>query len=153
MLASDSSQLADIDGDGRLDYVSGSAAAAVRYYHGNGDGTFAASTSYALNASNFSVSITFADLDGDDVKDLAVAGFSGNAVDVFLQDSVTISGLPDVDLTTQAGALEAIDAMQAVQTTLDSVLSSIGAAQSRLEAAGSGFLNGERCARELANRT
>ncbi len=80
--------LADLNGDGKLDLVSGQFGAnffsvdAVFLQRGNGDGTFGSPV--ALPAGYAGVSMTAVDLNGDGRLDLAVANAFSNSVSVLL---------------------------------------------------------------------
>ena len=64
---------ADLDSDGNLDLIAGSAdEALVSVFAGLGDGTFAAPRDYAIRSP--ATSLLAADLNGDDVADVAASG-------------------------------------------------------------------------------
>jgi hypothetical protein len=75
--------LGDLDGDGALDLVVANAdAVGFTVQLGHGDGTFGATTAYAMDASPSA--LLLADFDGDGRLDVAVASESGNDVVVRL---------------------------------------------------------------------
>ena len=102
---------ADINGDGRMDLAvpieaGPNGLGLVLVLLGQGDGTFAAPTSYGTGVDPSSVAV--GDLNGDRIPDLAVANRLGSSVSIFLGksggglellDSVQVNGNPvDVKL-------------------------------------------------------
>ncbi len=75
----------DLDGDGHLDLVAADGTFGASVYYGNGDGTFAARTSYpaTFGSSNFSVNaVAIRDVDGDGRPDVVAS--AGAVVSTFL---------------------------------------------------------------------
>ncbi len=80
------STLADMNGDGSLDYISANNGASnIVVALGNGDGTFQAATNYATTG--FSSSIAVGDFNGDGRLDIAASRSSASQVDILLQNS------------------------------------------------------------------
>jgi hypothetical protein len=81
----DALAVADVNGDGKLDLVTGNDTGAdVSVLLGNGDGTFEAQQKY--NAGSFPHWVTLADLNGDGAPDIAVTNEGGNTVGVLLNN-------------------------------------------------------------------
>jgi hypothetical protein len=76
-------RLQDVDGDGKLDLLTGDSQA-LRIAHGKGDGTFLPAV--VLTATAGVSSIALADFDGDGIRDLA--GGSNSSFAIFLGDGV-----------------------------------------------------------------
>jgi hypothetical protein len=75
----------DLDGDGNLDAaVANTYTSTVSVLLGRGDGTFEGPVAYPTGDASRPVAVALADLDGDDVLDLAVADWWGDAVAVLL---------------------------------------------------------------------
>ncbi|MCB0319419.1 MAG: VCBS repeat-containing protein [Bdellovibrionales bacterium] len=78
-------QSGDFDGDGILDLASVSSTAnAVFINHGNGDGTFAASISYALGAGATAQGIALGDFNNDGILDISTANTGNFSVGILL---------------------------------------------------------------------
>ena len=115
--------LNDTNGDGKLDIISQSATS-FSVLLGNGDGSFLEPTSYATAATgNF---LTVGDLNGDSVDDY----LSGAAL--LIANANSASGLAEFDLSTRAGALEAMETFDQALLGIVAERGSIGAVQSRI---------------------
>ncbi len=92
--ASQNVGIADIDGDGNLDFaVPVNGAATVRVYTGNGDGTF--NSPLALTTGSDPTCVTVGDFNGDGSPDIATTNRTPN------QGSVLISTTPIINYTAQ----------------------------------------------------
>lgn len=69
--------LADMDGDGHVDIVSGTQSNSIRIFHGNADGTFATTSEGGANLNSYSVVLGVADLNSDGVPDILVSDADG----------------------------------------------------------------------------
>jgi hypothetical protein len=82
-------ELADIDGDGKLDAVIAShneySNNAVNLFRGNGDGTLNAPEAFSVGSGPSDVAV--ADLNGDAFLDIATANFGDNTASVLLNDT------------------------------------------------------------------
>src|SRR5207244_727033 len=72
-----------VDGDGKIDVLTGHASGGFVILRGNGDGTFQSPRTIATGSSG-SGGVAIADLNKDGVKDLLFSDLTGNRVDVFL---------------------------------------------------------------------
>lgn len=86
--------LADVNKDGKLDLVLEDQASPANVWTllGNGDGTFQAATSVSLGGESGTY-VTFADLNGDGILDVAQIG-SGGELEVYLATSATSYAAP-----------------------------------------------------------
>lgn len=135
MASPDGVALGDIDGDGVLDLafinVMGND---LVIFAGNGDGTFAVGTSYSTGANP--ISVAFGDLDKDGVLDIVTADKNADQISTFLaQTKDGVSPLLSFDLSTAAGARQALPVFQQKASQLAVQLGQIGAFQSRLGSA------------------
>lgn len=99
--------IADVNGDGRLDLLTGSLESnTVSVLPGNGDGTFQPGVTYDSGSGSGPQSIAVADVDGDGKLDLLVANYGDDTVGVLrgnqsppanIDDDVGLSGVVDVD--------------------------------------------------------
>jgi hypothetical protein len=77
--------LADLNGDGKADIVTGGGSSVNIYVRmNNGDGTFAAATSYVSGVSTLASALAAADFNNDGAVDIAVQNTNGNTVSVFM---------------------------------------------------------------------
>ena len=76
--------LADVNGDGKLDYIA-STETGVAVSFGNGDGSFQPPTVYAALAVNQNVQLAIADLNGDGGLDIVQPGISGQLAILYNQ--------------------------------------------------------------------
>jgi hypothetical protein len=99
--------LADVNGDGKLDavVVDQNSPANVWTLLGNGDGTFQAPTSVALNG-NAGYNTVFADINGDGLLDLADDDYNSGQMTIYLATSATTYA-NGVAYTTSDGAYDA----------------------------------------------
>src|SRR5205085_5602548 len=74
--------LGDMNGDGKLDVVTGGNNATVSVLLGNGDGTLGAAASYGTGGT--SIYVALGDLNSDGHFDVVVANLEGNSVSAFL---------------------------------------------------------------------
>jgi flagellin len=128
----------DIDRDGNIDVLSafwniGNAQIAL----GNGDGTFRLCTAYAMSA-GISYDNEWIDLNNDGVLDAVTGDETADNLNIRFgtmvgQKWVTVG--VDIDLTTQAKALNVMDAMDSTLANINSERAKIGAVQSRLSVA------------------
>jgi flagellin len=127
--------LADINGDGVLDFMGAQLNNTVRTRLGNGDGSFAAEVSFASSLS----SINVGDVNGDGVNDLLITGgvaYSGGPIGVRYGNTTTgASALLPFDLTTKNGAKAALTLFDNKMRQLSSQRGQIGAFQSRAQVA------------------
>ena len=125
--------LGDLNGDGILDLVTAGTAdsqgqASVRL--GLGDGTFGDRTSYNGETSYCGAAV-LGDVNGNGVLDLITAGGQGASVRLALTQDGTAPLLP-FDLSTMAGARQALPVFSRKLNQLASQRGQIGAFQSRL---------------------
>jgi hypothetical protein len=98
-------ELADVDGDGRLDAVTANSVAnTLSVLHGNGDGTFSPAQTltvlpFSTNAA--AVGLSLVDVDGDGQRDIVASWFRANALVAFLRQQGGWSGA--VSLATRQG--------------------------------------------------
>lgn len=132
-------QVTDFNGDGKLDVVTGdSGGSSMSVLLGNGNGTFTAKLSIALPANPTGVAA--GDFDGDDVVDLVASHQSTGSITVLLgnSESTLVPGtsgsatIAAVDLSSQDGALSAIDQIDLIMNRVSAERGSLGAAESRL---------------------
>ena len=122
----------DLNGDEVDDIVAfGADDSTVSALISNGDGTFAAPSTYAVTASDWVLELT--DLTGDGALDLVTGDFGG-AFGVLIANTQEVSGL-SVDLTTQDQARTALDSLAQALQSITGERGRIGAMQSRLEVA------------------
>lgn len=132
----DGLSLGDINGDGSLDLLSHGTDGTVDIRLGNGDGTFQSATTTSVNKGGKRVGL--ADLNGDGVLDLVASGLnaSGAVVSVLLDPTRSgINSLLSFSLRTQSDSLQALAMLDRKLSGLSSQRGTIGAFQSRLEAA------------------
>lgn len=72
--------LADMDGDGHLDMVTGTNASTVQIWHGNADGTFTALSSPAATLNSYAIVLAIADFNSDGTLDIAISSGSGLSI-------------------------------------------------------------------------
>lgn len=121
--------VADVNEDGKADLLSGGPGTNVSVRFGNGDFTFAAAVTSNIGVAN--PYILTSDLNNDGALD----GFfiSADSIQVLIGgSSVTGGPPPPLDLTTQAGAREALELTTGRLESLASQRSSIGSSMSRL---------------------
>ena len=119
--------LSDLNGDAILDMVTVGSSGCATVNIGKGDGTFAAGYSFAAE----SQSVAVADLNGDGVLDLGTAGNSRSTVKMGVTKD-GVSPLLEFDLSSMAGARQALPIFERKLDQLSSQQGQIGAFQSRL---------------------
>jgi flagellin len=130
--------LGDMNGDGILDLVTAgydsSYAGEATVRIGNGDGSFKAGISY-LTETIGSYALSIGDLNGDGVLDIATGGYgpgNGKATVRLGNSTFGVSPLLKFDLTTLAGARQALPQFDKALGRLSSQRGTIGAFQSRI---------------------
>ncbi len=95
--------LADLDGDGDLDYVSSAATSTamgnIAVLFNNGSGVFGSPTTYPIT--NFAVRLEVGDVNGDGSPDLVVPRLFGTEASVFMNNGSGVFAAP-VDYTTDS---------------------------------------------------
>ncbi len=130
----DSVALGDIDGDGILDLAVVGVMGDLEIFVGNGDGTFEVGASYSTGANP--ISVAFGDVDRDGVLDIVTADKNADQISTFVaQTKDGVSPLLSFDLSTAAGARQALPVFQQKASQLAVQLGQIGAFQSRLGSA------------------
>jgi len=124
----------DLNGDGHIDFAVGGRDIAVIY--GNGNGSFLAAQSYATNIDGVE-GLAVGDINNDGVADIAVDGYEsgGPSAQLRIYLSGTKEGtaaLLSFDLSTQAGARQAIPIFRRKLDQLSAQRGKIGALQSRV---------------------
>ncbi len=135
--------LGDVDGDGILDVVTGGSTGpdgsggSVTVMLGNGDGSFAASSSHDTPDVMFVEALVLSDLNDDGSLDIVTGGQDGSPngkASVLLGNTQSVwDAGSDFNLRTQGAALSALGLMQDVLTELASRRGTLGAYQSRLQ--------------------
>lgn len=126
---------ADLNGDGNLDITTSNVTGdSISIAFGNGDGSFQSSEEYDAGDNTFA--ITAGDLNNDGVYDIVAINNSDADVVSFLQGTKNgVAPLLDFDLSTQAGALQAIAPLSNKSDQISLQRGVIGAAMSRLGSA------------------
>jgi flagellin-like hook-associated protein FlgL len=124
----------DLNGDDILDLVG------ADYYNkkvsvlfGNGNGTFKARVSF--NQGQQTTELSLNDLNNDGALDIVSAATGTTGIGILLGNSVQLSVMEMMDLSTQNSALEAMDVIDAQLERVSSGLANVGAIQSRLSSA------------------
>ncbi len=122
---------ADIDIDGNLDLLSleNNKSVHVRF---NTDGIIGEEYSSKTIGTGLD-SIAIGDFNGDGVSDLSASGTGGLYVSI--GDSEESNTIDPIDISTQAGALEAMNTLDEISARVTTELGVISAAQSRLQSA------------------
>lgn len=124
--------LADIDSDGVLDLVTTSYGNGTAVRIGNGDGTFRSQVTVS-NSSGGGYGIAFGDFNDDGAVDL-VEGQIG-AVNVRLANTKSVTTQAYLNITTQAGARNALTTIRATLNRITSEQGANGSMESRLSVA------------------
>ena len=127
-----SMQIGDLNGDGHLDIITGhNTSSTANVFLGNGNGTFQTSTSFSIGSSS---SIKIADLNSNGVYDLiSIGGSNANVFLANIKDGV--APLLPFDLSTMAGARQALPVFDSKIQQLASQRGQIGAFHSRINVA------------------
>lgn len=137
---------ADTNGDGNLDLVFNGSSGGAGYMYvmsGNGNGTFRASTSYAMESSA-SVALDSGDVNGDGVVDIVTAG-SGAGGRATVRLGTAVSGtapLLEFSLRTLADARQSMGLLDDALERLAGQRATIGASMSRITVAAANLLTG-----------
>jgi flagellin len=135
----------DVNGDGKLDVVTvGNAFGFASVFQNNGDGTFAARTSYQVYGNAYAAAV--GDLNGDGNPDIvATNGSISGGITVLAQNTTTItsaigtSGSPAIshlaglDVSTSPAALSTLSTMSSTLDSLNTLSGTIGSSMSRLQ--------------------
>ena len=134
--------LSDLNGDGILDMVTAGLTdgdvgqATVRM--GLGDGTFSSTNTQYSTESSGSYALALSDLNGDGVQDIVTAGIGGGAGQATVRLATTQDGIAPIlpfDLSTMAGARQAISLFKQKLSHITTQRGEIGAFQARAESA------------------
>lgn len=147
-----SMNLADLNGDGILDYtsVSYSASGRVELRLGNGDGTFKASSTYDIGLAT-TTSSAIGDVNGDGAVEIFFAR-NANSITQLSQNKAFASSIETLNLNTRLSALNSLNYIEAASTRISKELSSIGALMSRLAVAGSTIATSREGAKAAESR-
>lgn len=134
-------QTGDFNGDGNQD-IAAVNITDIAIYLGNGDGGFRVNDNLSYNFSQLGIGTGpgVADINNDGVSDMVVAdgngGGAGGLINVYIGNAVSgISPIEDFDLSTQAGARQALPIFQKTLDNLTLQRGEIGAFQSRVGSA------------------
>jgi flagellin len=130
--SSGQSYLVDQNGDGYMDFVTTNGSNTSRVSYGNSDGSFAAAVTNSIHANAASIS-AMGDLNNDGVPDI----LSINTATFYITTSNTTATTTEqhVNITTAAGAREALGVFEITQRRVLLELGNIGSSQSRLSSA------------------
>jgi len=111
--------LADLDGDGNLDAVTGASGTQIFVLRGDGAGGFGAPQSFDVGSSPFAIAI--GDLDEDGKPDIVAANFGEGTLCLLLSNPIPPPVITPTTLTTQIGGIITIDLIPLITTsnTLD----------------------------------
>ncbi|MCB0332811.1 MAG: VCBS repeat-containing protein, partial [Bdellovibrionales bacterium] len=128
--------VADVTGDGILDIISGNQADELTVFEGDGAGNFSEAFKYTGLGGDVN-DINLADVNNDGVLDiLAGVDVATSNTMVFLGGTTSgVNPLLEFDLSTKAGALQALAPLEHKREQLSEQRGVIGAFQSRLESA------------------
>ena len=131
--------IGDLNGDGILDITtagSGYGGSLAEVHLGNGNGSFAAPTSYTDPNQFLFRALAIGDLNGDGVSDIVAGGYDGNSdgiASIMLAKTRTgITDLTSFKLTSRADALQALTQFDQVIKRLSVQRGQIGAFESRI---------------------
>lgn len=125
--------VADLNGDAILDIVTGDESDRVNsILLGNGDGTFQARRSYAVGFLGLVRDMRVADLNDDGALDIVNVPGGGN-IAILLGNSGGSGVIRNLDLKTQASALQSMNTISQTKERIGRELGMIGAAQSRIQ--------------------
>ncbi|RIL11783.1 MAG: hypothetical protein DCC75_01725 [Proteobacteria bacterium] len=132
-------RLADINGDGRHDLIfaggAGGNDSTLSVALGNGNGSFAAASTYYQSSQTLSaIDIALGDLNGDGAVDMATTAIQGGQI-YSLAATAQSTDLQYLNLASRDEALQALDQIDTALSRISRELGSIGAFQSRLLAA------------------
>lgn len=128
-------EIADMNGDGLLDFVNTNGSTTI--YFGDGSGYFV-NSSLAIGAADMTALV---DMNGDGRKDLWLGRPTNYSIDLYLQYTTTSGGTSTpgqsliqaaLDLTTAGRARTALDDLYNMQALLSKSMNNVGASQSRL---------------------
>jgi flagellin len=130
--------IADINGDGNLDFVTSEYGNTLTTFFGKGDGTFTSKrdvlNSIASWGANGISRPLLADFNNDGVLDLGGIGM-GSYLGILQQGTTTTNNIQSFTLGSQSGARAALDYLSTLSSNLQTARSSLGAGISRISAA------------------
>lgn len=129
--------LGDLNGDGILDLVTAgqSVSGEATVFLGQGDGTFAQVQTLSTEGVR-TTALSLGDIDGDGVIDLVTAGYRGGGGEATVFLSNTKNGTSPIlpfDLTSKAGALQAMGMLDRKLSSLSTQQGIIGAFEAQLQ--------------------
>jgi flagellin-like hook-associated protein FlgL len=123
----------DLNGDGYLDVVVSSEYGLISVLLGNGDGSFRKSAEYTVAEGTYGV--TLGDLNGDGALDIVSVGGVMHSLVTLLAESVGSYHTGLLNLSSQAGSLDAVSSLEELLRRLAEERGIIGAGQSRVQTA------------------